>query len=776
MFRIFRKIGFLAALAIGSPAAFGFSLFGPPPGQTAGADQWQVSTIGFMVPLYNDIGTPKNLGEEYRRNTPVMYYACDANFLDYFGSNGVTAIDQGFAAYNFLTNVSLYSGDLGEFPFSSLRRNFEAGSLRILDVKSYLMTMLAENVGLASADRYVWVLHDRFHINGAPPCPAGMFYLVTMRNFDPGIATAFSTIKYTPYVNGTLYSYVIQEFCTGPDPLADAVEFTVDPTADAFQAVSSAFFPLSTTSPYGAFFTGLTRDDVGGLRYMLSKNNMNVENAGPGTTVFLTNTQPVTLFTSNLTLFAAQALTNPPAALQALYPNLIITSTSNYFTLVTNITTTAFFTNSPYAPVGTPPQIGFFSTTNVTIGSNFVYSFGNVFTVSNSSHGLTAVPLLTIPPPNGTLVAFSQTIAITNAGGSPYAPFGTAVPVLKISSPRVFATNAVVGDFFILPPTDCGEAILSQFAEQLAFSTNVVFSATNFTGTNSVTTTNVPESVTQTIVTVTTNRVFLALPITCPPDVPTLREGIEKMSFVRRDFDSLLGRIYNPITNEYYLNAITNNTVLGQRVQRVVTQPDFLITAQDLAEGPNGPNGTDFIFARNVNFDTTARNAGLAGPGTITTPTTFIFNKVGPVFQNEALVDTNAFLTEILQSAAFTWGSFDGTTNQLVLYPNDVSIDNLANEVLVHISPTYLPSGIVGSGYSAELQSTPTDTWVAPFTWALAPNSPGLPPGLSFSTDPTQPGLITGTPTEAGAFDFVIRVTDSQGRTIDRSFSITITL
>src|SRR6516225_2301768 len=96
MFRIFRTIGFLAALAIGSPAAFGFALFGPPPSQTPGADQWQVPEIGFM--LGGDLGTPKNLGEEYRRNTPVLYYSCDANFLDYFGSNGVVAIDQAFAA------------------------------------------------------------------------------------------------------------------------------------------------------------------------------------------------------------------------------------------------------------------------------------------------------------------------------------------------------------------------------------------------------------------------------------------------------------------------------------------------------------------------------------------------------------------------------------------------------------------------------------------------------------------------------------------------------
>jgi hypothetical protein len=216
-------------------------------------------------------------------------------------------------------------------------------------------------------------------------------------------------------------------------------------------------------------------------------------------------------------------------------------------------------------------------------------------------------------------------------------------------------------------------------------------------------------------------------------------------------------------------------------VQRVVTQPDFLMTASDapnLTEGPSGPDGLLGPEARNILFDASTRIPSVAGPGTIIPSSTFVFNKVGPIFINSGLTDTNAFLTQSSGVLQFIWGSFDGTTNIPVIYPNDLSINNLENEILVQITPTYLPSGIVGSGYSAELQSTPTDTWVAPFTWALAPNSPGLPPGLSLtnSVSGTGTGLISGTPTDIGTFDFVIRVTDSQGRTIDRSFFIPIAL
>ena len=36
------------------------------------------------------------LGEEYRWNVPVLTYAFDQSFLDYFGSNGVAAVEKAF--------------------------------------------------------------------------------------------------------------------------------------------------------------------------------------------------------------------------------------------------------------------------------------------------------------------------------------------------------------------------------------------------------------------------------------------------------------------------------------------------------------------------------------------------------------------------------------------------------------------------------------------------------------------------------------------------------
>ena len=76
---------------------------------------------------------------------------------------------------------------------------------------------------------------------------------------------------------------------------------------------------------------------------------------------------------------------------------------------------------------------------------------------------------------------------------------------------------------------------------------------------------------------------------------------------------------------------------------------------------------------------------------------------------------------------------------------------------------TTLPDGTVGQTYSAAL--TTIDHRVA--TWALV--SGRLPPGLSLSGH-----TISGTPTMAGAYRFVVRVTDSQGRSVAATVSITI--
>ena len=229
MVRMFKQFCWLGLLLAGVSKLSAWSPLGP-----LGSEAYQVSTIGYELP--GDIGTPKNLGEEFRRNNPVVYFSVDANFLDYFGSNGLVAIEQAVSIMNGLSNVSSYTPELMEWPLEAQRVNYQAQALSLIDLKSSTLNLLAEQMGLAEPERYVWTLHDR--LVGPGGCPADVSYTVIQRNFDP----IFSTLDYvqpSSYVNGTLYSYVIVEICSGPDPLADAIEFPVDPLADLHR---SCFF------------------------------------------------------------------------------------------------------------------------------------------------------------------------------------------------------------------------------------------------------------------------------------------------------------------------------------------------------------------------------------------------------------------------------------------------------------------------------------------------------------------------------------------------------
>ena len=57
-----------------------------------------------------------------------------------------------------------------------------------------------------------------------------------------------------------------------------------------------------------------------------------------------------------------------------------------------------------------------------------------------------------------------------------------------------------------------------------------------------------------------------------------------------------------------------------------------------------------------------------------------------------------------------------------------------------------------------------------PYSFALSPGSPPLPPGLTLASN----GTLSGTPTAVGSFDFLVRMTDSASRFADRAYTIII--
>ena len=398
-----KKFLWTAMLMLALPAAWAFSPGGPI--GNAG-DAWQIPTIGYG--LGGDIMAPKNIGEEYRRNDPVMYYSYDANFLGYFGLAGATNVDMAFALMNgvmagynnnllFLNgptngilptnglyigqpvtlgatnNLDSYSLDLSEFPLDSVQHNYLAGTLNMLDLKSQILFLLTENMGLADPVRYAWTLHDRVQ-PASTTCPNFTEYLVVQRNLDyldSPLQSPIGQTQYSPYVNDTLYTYYIFEHCTGANPLAVTVPTPVDPSATIYSPVAA-----DGNVNYGGYYFGLTRDDVAGLRYLMTSNNIKTEATSPnGSLLLQTNLQsPQLLTTLPISLILAQSLTNDPATLQTNYPGL------TYIAVKTNIVTQvasnilAFFTNLPPPYTNTVPPL---SNGAAVFPANGIVSFTN---------------------------------------------------------------------------------------------------------------------------------------------------------------------------------------------------------------------------------------------------------------------------------------------------------------------------------------------------------------------------------------------------------------
>jgi hypothetical protein len=76
-----------------------------------------------------------------------------------------------------------------------------------------------------------------------------------------------------------------------------------------------------------------------------------------------------------------------------------------------------------------------------------------------------------------------------------------------------------------------------------------------------------------------------------------------------------------------------------------------------------------------------------------------------------------------------------------------------------------LPFGTVGANYSLTLSAA---NGAAPYSWLLASGS--LPPGLALAGT----GLLSGTPTNSGTFNFTVRLSDSLGSNATTNLALTI--
>jgi hypothetical protein len=212
-----------------------------------------------------------DISNGYRWNVPVVTYGFDQSFLNFFGSNGVAAVESAIQILNDLPPASQMV--LTKYPFYTQAQNYSAAAQSLYDLKSQTLSLLLEQMGLAAPTRNVFVLKQwtpefidqNYEMNWADWAIPD--YIVE-RNFDP------QTLSATPYVNQSLYT---GDVLNGPTiNFMDII--LVDPLQNSYNAVADGNLNA------GVFYTGLTYDDVGGLAYLLSTNNVNYETLLSGVT------------------------------------------------------------------------------------------------------------------------------------------------------------------------------------------------------------------------------------------------------------------------------------------------------------------------------------------------------------------------------------------------------------------------------------------------------------------------------------------------------------
>jgi hypothetical protein len=291
MMRLTKGILWIGLLLVTTCSTWAFSLLGPFKNDANGfVDPWQGAGYGGQpqglgYELAGDLGGPMFTIEGYRWNIPVVTYAFDFSFYRYFGQDGINAVEQAIGMLNALPRASRMSESLAEYSLDTKSENATAASLGLLDLKSLTLSMLLEQLGLASPERFVWGLRGRVEGNGFTN------YTTIQMNYDP------VTIQPSRYVNGVLYNYQIFDDL-GPvgGEWASAVEwYQLDPLYQPYSSVASGFGtgdfelgdqPSTVASVFsglqgGQYFSGLTRDDVGAIRFLLSPNNMVFETLLP---------------------------------------------------------------------------------------------------------------------------------------------------------------------------------------------------------------------------------------------------------------------------------------------------------------------------------------------------------------------------------------------------------------------------------------------------------------------------------------------------------------
>jgi hypothetical protein len=632
MLLFLKRLMVVIAAALLVQTTFGFALLGP-------RDTWQANNLGYDPQGDNgDLGGPKNLGEEWRWTYSPITYAFDDTFINYFGTNGIAAVEDAIALYNReLTNslAGMTDAQLRAKPLDTKRVHPTAQALGVLDMKSYTMGMLAEQLGLAGAVRWTWALRDRQIFTGQVTN-----YLVIQRNFDP------FTLKPSRYVNGHKWTYFIGTFPTGVqnNTYDDAAEVAIDQAGDnpfISAAVSAVVGEdlLSTGLREGEYYSALSQDDIGGLRYIYRLNNVNSESLPLATVrdsanfaptlrvvdtnqvIFINGTDAFTFFTN--AMFTSNFLgqfTN----LIILSSNVTVTNIATTNFVVTNIVAGGLFTNRSLPTIISNQDLFLFSLRSITNDANAMRGFYPQLIITKTNDaGFDTVVTDTFFLTNGTYGAANEVYIATNhitnlvatysyEYGNVITNYASAVTDLELQEIRR-APWSTPSDFLLVTNrTSSRVPLVSGGFYILDRSTNAALVGYTLTDANGVPLQRV------TNIFGNTNLVFQFTNIFDPTDVRVLN-------------------VVNNFTNvQYGAFPIFLNGVTGQQIVQVVTnqllaQYNFTFGTNLLIFPPG--NGNTNVILQTITFTN-------GGPVRITQTNVFTNIPTGTVL----ILDTNNFV------------------------------------------------------------------------------------------------------------------------------------
>ncbi len=304
-------VGIVACAAVES--ARGFVVIGP----LVMPDE-AVATVGgnnVSLNITDDLGGPKDLETFFRWNVPDLTYAFDDSFVRYFGLEGVNAVHEAVRVMNDFfepedgsykgVSAMDYSRDGFVSNFNTTWLNTTAQNQQIIDIKSLVLGMLVNQMGVGNPHRYAFTARSITQ-NGTG---TEWSFNVRLNNYDP------LTLMPTDVINGVKYSYrLIHDAAprAGGAPagaeipsFVDMEEFTTDTSGNAWTSVSGivdAFYgntaiywtDTPTLFDFGVYYDGknamggqyqprhaLTYDDAGALKFLYNTNNIVWEDLYP---------------------------------------------------------------------------------------------------------------------------------------------------------------------------------------------------------------------------------------------------------------------------------------------------------------------------------------------------------------------------------------------------------------------------------------------------------------------------------------------------------------